>query len=265
LSCPGCALGSSESHKYDKDALLSPGGFKFIVDSLSDVLMGINLSLLGEPMLNPHLCEMIAYCRQKNVGTVFPTTLSVKLSEDQVEGIIKSGLDRMVVSIDGTTQEVYAKYRRGGNLNLAIRNASAIIAAKRAHRSRHPIMEFKFILFDHNRHQLEDANKLSRSMGFDKFVVVHDNGSPVLTSTLDKARSCNLTANKACFWPWSSIVIRWNGTVWPCCTSHANMGNVFETPFSVIWNSERYQRLRSFFGSHFYDEFSRACMECMHF
>lgn len=265
LRCPGCCLGSSETAKYNKEAMLSVDGLKRIIDSLSDVLVGANLSLLGEAFLNPNLLEMVSYCRDKNVGTVFPTNLSIKLSQDEIEGVVKSGLDHLMVSIDGTTQEVFEKYRRGANLDLVLKNSAAIIAAKKALGSRYPFMEFKFILFDHNRDQLGGAEKLSQKMGFNKFSVVLDNASPVTAEAMEQARARNMAKKRACFWPWNSAVVRWDGTVLPCCTSLAKMGNIYETPFAEIWNNSKYQTLRAFFANHERNEVTKSCFPCMRF
>jgi radical SAM protein with 4Fe4S-binding SPASM domain len=216
-------------------------------------------------MLNPELVQMIAYCKERNIGTEFPTTLSVKLTDEQIEQIILSGLDHLIVSIDGTTQEVYEEYRRGASLERVLENVSRLLAARQALSSKVPFIEFKFVLFDHNRHQLEDARDLARRLKFDKFSVVRDTASPVTRHVLKEARLRNLAERRACFWPWSSMVIRWDGTVRSCCTTRVDMGNAFETPIAEIWNSEGYQRLRSFFRTHESDEWSRTCKTCMEF
>jgi hypothetical protein len=75
LRCPGCVLGAAESGRYDPDAMISLDGLKSIIDQLADALMGVNLCLLGEPMLNPGLPVLISYCSEKNVGSVFPTRI----------------------------------------------------------------------------------------------------------------------------------------------------------------------------------------------
>lgn len=265
LRCPGCSFGSPGAGGFNRGRMLPLDGLKLVVDSLSDALMGINLCLTGEPLLNPRLVEIIGYCSEKNVGTVFPTNLSMKLSQNEIENIVSSGLDHLVVSIDGTTQEVYEKYRKGGNLDLVLKNAAAIIARKKEVGSNRPLMEFKFILFDHNREQRDEASRLSRVMGFDMFSVILDHGSPARAATLDRARARNLATRRACFWPWSSTVICWDGTVWPCCWNSCAMGNAFETPFPIIWNGYKYERLRSFFRTYDTDEYSETCAKCMHF
>lgn len=265
LRCPGCVQGASKSGRHNARAMISLEGVNLIVDQLTDALMGVNLCFLGEPMLNPDLPAIIAYCNKRNIGTVFPTNLSVKLSREDIENIVSSGLDKLVVCIDGVTQEVYQVYRKGGILRLVLENASALIAAKRRLRSRNPLMEFKFILFDHNREQMDEARKLASTMGFDRFSVVRDNASPVTSETLKRVRSRNLAEGRACFWPWSSSVIRWDGTVLPCCRNNSVMGNIFEEDFRAIWNNDRYQRLRSFHRTHVPDELSETCVSCMHF
>jgi radical SAM protein with 4Fe4S-binding SPASM domain len=188
-----------------------------------------------------------------------------ELSHSDIDDLVSSGLDHMIVSVDGTTQEVYEKYRRGGNLELVLENASAIIAKRNKSRTKRPLIEFKFILFDHNRKQLDEARELSETMGFDRFSVVWDNASPETAATLKRARSRNLARNRACFWPWSSVVFRWDGTVWPCCSNRSVMGNIFEQDFAAIWNNERYQRMRKFHRTREPADVARQCAHCMHF
>lgn len=265
LRCPGCEHGRSGSGRYSMEMMLTLEGFKKIVEPLMNAVLGVSLSFRGEPLLNPHITDIIAYCRENNIGTEFPTNLSMKLSRERIEELVLSGLDHMIVSIDGITQEVYEKYRAGGSLELVLKNASSLIDAKRRLKSKLPLIEFKYILFEHNLHQKEEAEKLSGNMGFDKFSVVLDNASEASREAMDLVSSANIDRKKPCYWAWNSMTVTWDGTVCACCKKIIEMGNAFETPVNLIWNNERYQRLRSFFATLTPDEISNACMTCMEF
>lgn len=263
LKCPKCYHGKGElKNKDNEKMILTLDNFKKIIDPFADNIFGVNLSHRGEPLLNPYLFQIIAYCHERNIGTIFPTSFSMKLSQEQLEQIVTCGLDHLIVSIDGITQDVYEKYRRGGDLNLVLKNASTLINIKNKLNSKTPFVEFKFILFDHNSHQLKDAEKLSIRMGFDKFTVVLDNSSPDLAKIQNQIKTKKSAKKKPCYWPWNSMVIYWDGTVSPCCGGHYKMGNAFETPINSIWNNERYQELRSSFTEQKSDEWQICWQDC---
>ena len=265
LSCPGCQHGMADhSGDYKPHMFMNIDDFKRIVEPVVDYTFGISLSARGEPMLNPQLEDMIAFCSENNIGTEFPTTLSMKLSRERIEDIVAAGLDHMLVAIDGSTQEIYGKYRVGGSLELALENARTFIDVKRKMGKNTPFMEFKFIIFDHNEHQLEAARELSRSMGFDDFCIEVDEWSKSRNEYKEEISKSNIRKRKACYWPWSCLMIYYNGDVNACCTLATSMGNVLETSIPELWNSERYRQLRAFFRDA-YDCGWIPCAKCMEF
>lgn len=263
LRCPQCEHGKEKpKNKENIKMIMSLNNFEKIIEPFADKLFGVCLSHRGEPLLNPYLFQIIAYCHERNIGTEFPTSFSLKLSQEQIKQMVISGLDHLIVSIDGVTQDVYEKYRIGGNLNLVIRNASTLIREKKRLNSKTPFIEFKFILFEHNRHQLAAAEELAKNMGFDKFSVVSDDSFPPLNEIRNQVKSKKLAKKKACFWPWSSMVIYCDGTVSPCCTRHFMMGNALENPINLIWNNDKYKKLRLCFTEQNLNECEHCLKNC---
>jgi len=263
LKCPQCSHGKGELKNEDNEkTILTLDNFKKIIGPFEESLFGVSLSHRGEPLLNPYLFQIIAYCYERNIGTEFPTSFSVKLSQEQIEQIVVCGLDHLIVSIDGITQDVYEQYRRGGDLNLVLKNVSTLIDIKNKLKSKTPFIEFKFILFDHNYHQLAAAEKLSHEMGFDKFTVVLDASSPDLNKAISQVKAKKLAKKKPCFWPWNSMVVYCDGTVSPCCSRQFDMGNAFEAPINSIWNNDKYQELRSSFIKQKSNEWQFCLQKC---
>ncbi|GIT44721.1 MAG: hypothetical protein Ct9H300mP11_26570 [Chloroflexota bacterium] len=62
---------------------------------------------LGEPFLNRRIHEYIEYAHNKNIATIISSNLNKPLTPKIAEQVIKSGLDVMIVSLDGVTQDVY--------------------------------------------------------------------------------------------------------------------------------------------------------------
>ncbi|UCH97772.1 MAG: radical SAM protein, partial [Candidatus Aminicenantes bacterium] len=132
LKCKGCMHNNPEFREvYDINSQLKFEDFKKIIDPLCDNLVGISFSLFGEPLLCDDLLKMIEYSHKRNIGTIFPSNLSVPLSESKAEKIVKSGLDMLMVSLDGVSKKTYNKYRTDGNFDLIIENVKKLSIARK--------------------------------------------------------------------------------------------------------------------------------------
>ena len=80
---------------------------------------------------------------------------------------IQSGLDRLIISIDGTTQETYQAYRVGGKLDKVIEGAKNIVRWKKELRSASPFVVFQFLVVKPNEHQVEEVYRLAEEIGVD--------------------------------------------------------------------------------------------------
>ena len=81
--------------------------------------------------------------------------------------IVDSGLDQLNASIDGATQATYALYRRGGSLATALANLESLVRAKHQAGTKHPLIEWQFIVSRHNYGEIEDVRRLARETGVD--------------------------------------------------------------------------------------------------
>ena len=84
------------------------------------------------------------------------TSLSASLSVQRFEShaYVESGLDFMVLSIDGVTQPVYERFRRNGDLELVLRKVRRLVDVKRELRKRAPVLSWNFLAFEHNAHEI---------------------------------------------------------------------------------------------------------------
>lgn len=82
-----------------------------------------------------------------------------------VEELVLSGLDYLILSIDGATENTYSRFRRGGDFNLVIDNVKRLVAAKKRLKSYTPLLDWQFLVFQHNIHEIELAKELTYSIG----------------------------------------------------------------------------------------------------
>ncbi|NCW88830.1 MAG: radical SAM protein, partial [Chitinophagia bacterium] len=260
LRCPECPSGLRSFTR--PTGMLQDDFFRSTIDQLHRELFYLVFYFQGEPYLNPDFLKMVRYAADKKIYTATSTN-GHYLTEDNARRTIESGLDRLIISIDGTTQEVYEQYRVGGNLQKVLEGTRRVVAWKKKLKSRTPFIIFQFLVVKPNEHQLEDAKKLADEMGVDaiwfKTAQVYDFENdpneliPVnakysrykKTSTGTQFKG-NLTNH--CWRLWHDPVITWDGLVAPCCfdkdASH-RLGDLRDQSFESIWRSDAYQSFRS--------------------
>ena len=128
LGCPECPSGLKEFTR--KTGNLNQELNKKIIDESFKSLIYANYYFQGEPFINPNFLEMVSYASQKGIHTSTSTNAHF-ISNEVAEKTVKSGLDRLIVSIDGTTQDVYEQYRVHGDLDKVIEGTKNILEAKK--------------------------------------------------------------------------------------------------------------------------------------
>lgn len=259
LRCPECPSGLRQFSR--PIGMLEPVFFKASIDQLYKDLMYLTFYFQGEPYLNPNFLDMVKYASDKKIYTSTSTNAHY-LSEDQAEKTVKSGLDRLIISIDGTTQEVYEQYRVGGQLNKVIEGTKNIIKAKQKLKSHTPHVVFQFLVVRPNEHQLKAVELLAKELGVDEVlfktaqVYNFENGNTLIPTLEKYSRYKKLPSGKyviknellnQCWRMWSGCVITWDGMVVPCCfdkDAKHQLGDLKTHSFANVWKSAKYQDFR---------------------
>jgi len=259
LRCPECPSGLRQFSR--PIGMLEPVFFKSAIDTLYRELIYLTFYFQGEPYLNPNFLDMVKYASDKKIYTSTSTNAHY-LNEEQAEKTVLSGLDRLIISIDGTTQEVYEQYRVGGQLNKVIEGTKNIIGAKQKYKSQTPHVVFQFLVVKPNEHQLNDVEQLAKDMGVDEVlfktaqVYDYENGNPLIPLNEKYSRYKKLATGKyviknellnQCWRMWSACVITWDGVIVPCCfdkDAKHQLGDLKKQSFRNVWSSAKYQDFR---------------------
>ena len=259
LGCPECPSGLKQFSRPTGNLKKSVN--KKIIDELAPYLSYINFYFQGEPFIHPNFLEMVGYAVSKNIYTATSTNAHF-LNNNMAEKTVKSGLDRLIISIDGTTQQVYEQYRVNGKLGKVLEGTKNIVAWKKKLKSKTPYVIFQFLVVRPNEHQIEDAKQLAKDLGVDeikfKTAQVYDfeNGNPLIPqneyySRYKKQKDGTYKIKNGllnhCWRMWSSAVITWDGSVVPCCfdkDAKHQLGNMAFQSFGSVWKSEKYNGFR---------------------
>lgn len=260
LRCPECPSGKREFTR--PTGMLQAGFFRNTTDEIYKDISYLIFYFQGEPYLNPQFLEMVKYASSKNIYTATSTNAHY-LDDINSKQTIESGLDRLIISIDGTTQETYEQYRIGGNFNKVIEGTKNIIRWKKELNSKTPHIIFQFLVVKPNEHQIKDIEALAKELGVDevrfKTAQMYDyvNGNKLMPSIEKYSRYKKQSdgtyriKNKMqnhCWRLWHSTVITWDGLVVPCCfdkdATH-QFGDLKKIKFAELWKSNEYTTFRA--------------------
>jgi radical SAM protein with 4Fe4S-binding SPASM domain len=277
LRCPECPSGLRSFTR--PTGMLETKLFENVITELKDALMYLTFYFQGEPYLHKDFLEMVKFASNNGIYTSTSTNAHY-LNYENAKATIKSGLDRVIISLDGTTQDTYQQYRIGGSLDKVIEGTKNLIAAKRELNSSTPHIIFQFLVVKPNEHQITEAKDLSKTLGVDEIrfktaqIYDYENGSGLIPENDKYARYRKNTQGKYeiknkllnhCWKMWHSAVITWDGLVVPCCfdkDAEYRMGNVSKNSFKDVWMSEKYLSFRKqLIGSRKNIEMCKNCTE----
>lgn len=165
LRCPECPSGLRQFTR--PTGMLKKDFFTETIDDIYKEITYLIFYFQGEPYLNRDFLEMVKYASAKGLYTATSTNAHY-LTDEVAKKTVESGLDRLIISIDGTTQQVYQQYRRGGNLEKVIQGARNIVKWKKELKSKKPFVFFQFLVVKPNEHQIEDIKLLAKEVGVDE-------------------------------------------------------------------------------------------------
>jgi radical SAM protein with 4Fe4S-binding SPASM domain len=260
LRCPECPSGL---RKFSRPTgMLEKELFKRFLDQVRSHLHSLNFYFQGEPYLHPQFTELVKMASLYNIYTITSTNAHY-LNEENARRTIESGLDELIISVDGITQEVYERYRVGGQLNKVMEGTRQILNARRAAKGRGPYVVWQFVVFAHNETQVEEVKKLGKELGVDavriKTAQVYDfeEGKSIIPSNQKYSRYRKNAEGKyeiknelldQCWRMWQGAVVTWDGKVVPCCfdkDAKYSMGELKDRSMAEVWRSAEYDAFRS--------------------
>jgi len=259
LGCPACPSGLK--------AFTRPTGKLDLVQhenwliQVRKTTFYINYYFQGEPFLHPQFLELIQSAKKHRMYTATSTNAHFIDAKKAVD-IVDSGLDRLIISIDGLTQETYSSYRVHGHLDKVIAASKHLVAAKRERKQSTPFLIFQFLVVKANEHEIDELQALADEIGIDEVrfktaqVYDYENGNELIpdneqysryTKQKDGTYRVKYKGGNHCWRMWSSAVLTWDGKVVPCCfdkDAQHTLGTLETDSFRSIWNNRRYRQFR---------------------
>lgn len=258
LRCPLCTTGSGQMRR--PKGKLNFDLYRRLIDELAPRAIYVTLYHQGEPYLNPLFTRMVAYAKAKGL---YVTTSSNGhfFTDESAEETVRSGLDSMIISLDGTTQESYARYRVGGDLARVLDGIRRLTAAKKRLGSRTPYLFVQFLVMRHNEEEIPAMQQLAAELGVDRLLIKTTQVGSAQEAVEwlpeeEEYRRYRVQGGRlevkrgkgACPRPWLTTLMDWDGVIVPCCfdknADHA-FGNLpAVASFRELWRNPAYQSFR---------------------
>ncbi len=279
LNCPVCQ--SWRLKERVGEGYLKFLDFKNFVDKYRN-FKKIELSNNGEIFLNPDLNSIIKYAAERNIELRANNGVNLNsISNKTIECLVKYKFGSISVSIDGASEKTYQIYRRGGNFHQAIENIKKINACKAKLCSSAPKLTWRFIVFGHNEHEIEQARLMARDLKMD-FILLRNSDnrySPIkneayvslkfgFKTVKEWMENSYINANPYFFCEslWRDIQINWDGRLLGCCCNPFPFSaNVFKDGMYRALKSEKYVYTKKMLSGKAKAEEKSPCYYCSNF
>jgi len=259
LRCPECPVGMSKNTHKDQRPFISPEVWQRVLQQTATYAHTMQFYFQGEPLLNRDLPRMISEAHQAGLYTIVSTNAQA-MTPELAEALVRSGLNRIIISMDGLTQDTYSAYRIGGDLQKCKDALRWLHEAKQKHssllRRASLIIELQCLRLKSNEHEWKNLRQTYRSLGADRLVFKsaqlynYADGHPLIPSDPRYSRYLQgkdghyhrRHLGKTCLRVWSGVVVTTEGEVLPCCYDKEHRfsyGNIMNAPIGDLFRSPK--------------------------
>ena len=260
LKCPECPTGSGIIKR--KKSNLDIQIYENLINRIKSTTINLLLYFQGEPLLNNDIFRMIKYAKNSGLYVIISTN-GQRLDYENSKKIVESGLDRIIISADGTDQTTYGKYRIGGDLKKILNGTKFLNELRKEKKMFHPEIIFQFLIFRHNENQVSSFREFAKKSGADRTwiktaqVINKDRLKEIIPQDKNWSRYAPDNENRfkvkarlrnQCARLWRTCVITTDGEVVPCCfdkEAKYRMGSLKIETLSEILKNERYNQFRN--------------------
>lgn len=247
LRCPMCFctidLEKGKQGKI-KHGLMDMERYCKIIDEAARIgVYSVKLNWRGEPLMNPHIVEMVQYAKNKGIIDIMINTNGVNLNDKLSESLIEAGLDKIFFSVDSIDAEQYEKIRVGAKFNETINKIKRFCEIN--DEKGHPVYtRVQKVLLNEteneNQEFIEFFSKIVDQIAFEDYI-------PYGKLKLGKMVDTKEKISFACSMLWQRVMITWDGEYMLCCPSGEEsvaIGHNDKETIEEFWNGAKTQKIR---------------------
>jgi radical SAM protein with 4Fe4S-binding SPASM domain len=240
LKCPFCVRESMDEGVGD----FSVENYeKIIKEIMGGKVKAMKFNWRGEPTLFKNLPKFIGMAKKAGVIETMINTNATLLTENMVDSLIASGLDRIIISVDSTEPELYRTQRVGAELDEVLSNIKMLLNVREEFK-RYSDKDRKGRPYIRVQKVDLPEGKFENYVGFwSEFGV--DAAAINTYKEKDDGKLGAWTALQ-CAQPFQRMIVTWKGDFVPCCQGQLfkPLGNIKDMTVFQAWHSPTMQLLR---------------------
>lgn len=239
---------------HRRQGVMDEALFRKVVDDCAALgIRHVRLHNYGEPFVDRHLTDKVAYAKQKGIAEVGVISNGSLIDEQVARGVIEAGLDAINISVDASGREVFERTRIGLEYDKVIANIERLVRIRAELGRTHPKLILSFVRQDNSDEERAFIDHWRTIADKIHITELHN-----WAGTLNR----NSDVRYPCYRQWLTFTVLWDGRVSLCCADFDGrviLGDMRTSNIRDIWESEAYRQVRREHLESGGPEICRAC------
>lgn len=239
---------------HRRQGVMDEALFRKVADDCAALgIRHVRLHNYGEPFVDRHLTDKIAYAKQKGIAEVGVISNGSLIDEQVARGVIEAGLDAINISVDASGREVFERTRVGLEYDKVIANIERLVRIRAELGRTHPKLILSFVRQDNSDEERAFIDHW-RTIADKIHITDLHNWAGTLNRDSD--------VRYPCYRQWLTFTVLWDGRVSLCCADFDGrviLGDMRTSNIRDIWESETYRQVRREHLESGGPEICRAC------
>ena len=239
---------------HRRQGVMDEALFRKVVDDCAALgIRHVRLHNYGEPFVDRHLTDKVAYAKQKGIAEVGVISNGSLIDEQVARGVIEAGLDAINISVDASGREVFERTRVGLEYDKVIANIERLVRIRAELGRTHPKLILSFVRQDNSDEERAFIDHWRTIADKIHITELHN-----WAGTLNR----NSDVRYPCYRQWLTFTVLWDGRVSLCCADFDGrviLGDMRTSNIRDIWESEAYRQMRREHLESGGPEICRAC------
>jgi MoaA/NifB/PqqE/SkfB family radical SAM enzyme len=222
-----------------KQGVMDEALYRKVVDECAALgIPHVRLHNFGEPFVDRHLAEKVAYAKQRGIAEVGVISNGSLIDEAVARRVIESGLDAINISVDASGREVFERTRVGLKYDEVIANIERLVRIRGELGRTHPRLILSFVRQGNGEEERAFIERWRQVADKIHITDIHN-----WAGTLNRERDVPYP----CYRQWLTFTVLWDGRVSLCCADFDGkviLGDLRTSSIRDIWGSERYRAVR---------------------
>lgn len=181
-----CNLRCGMCHFADDNVFFAPrveidvDRYREMTRSLLPRVRSAMLSCGSEPLMGNSFLDALRATREAGVPFIEFVTNATLFKDENLEAFFEHQVNRMQISIDGASTQIFEDIRVGAKFKIVIRNIRRLAELKRSLNVQYPVLRMNLVLARHNIEEAIDFVQMASEIGANELDLRHVNLHPAM-------------------------------------------------------------------------------------